>query len=644
MERRELGRSGISVTRIVLGCGNFGGVGSAPALFGQGISREEAPRIMDAAWDLGITTFDTADAYGGGRSEAWIGEWLATKGSAVRDAVTIETKTFNPMDTGKDRGLSRHRITRQIETSLERLGVDRVALYMAHAPDDETPVEETMSAFDALVRAGKVGAVGASNFTAEQLAESVEVSELEGLTRYEWVQNSFSLLDQSDADTVFPVCREHGLGFQAHSGIAGGWLAGRYRRGASYPEGSRMTQRPEGYRQFESEKTFDALEAFEAAARERGVSMAGLAIAWLLGVPELTAVVFGPTRAEQLEPGGRGALARPHGGGARASARVIRVIVLSEHDVRELLDMPSCIEAMEEVLASLARSELYNPLRSIARPEGADTLLGLMPSYRGGATPSYGLKEIVVVPANPSRGLDTHMGGVLLHDGDTGELLAIMNASPITEIRTAAVSGVATRALARPDAQRVAILGAGAQARGHVHAMRAVLDDPEIRIWARRLEAAEELAGEVGATVSPSIDAALFGAEVVCTTTASVEPIVEKRWLARGAHVNAVGSCFPSVRELDTETVAHSSFFTDRRESCLNEAGDYIIAASEGAVGPDHIKAELGEVLAGMHPGREHEDELTVFESLGIAVEDLASAELVVRRARERGVGVEVPF
>jgi aryl-alcohol dehydrogenase-like predicted oxidoreductase len=175
---------------------------------------------------------------------------------------------------------------------------------MAHAPDDETPVEETMSAFDALVRAGKVGAVGASNFTAEQLAESVEVSELEGLTRYEWVQNSFSLLDQGDADTVFPVCREHGLGYQAHSGIAGGWLAGRYRRGESYPEGSRMTQRPEGYRHFESETTFDALEAFEQEAGEHGVSMAGLAIAWLLGVPELTAVVFGPTRAEQLEPVG----------------------------------------------------------------------------------------------------------------------------------------------------------------------------------------------------------------------------------------------------------------------------------------------------------------------------------------------------
>ena len=320
------------------------------------------------------------------------------------------------------------------------------------------------------------------------------------------------------------------------------------------------------------------------------------------------------------------------------------MIVLSEREVRELLDMESCIEAMTEVLASLARGDLYNPLRSVARPEGADTLLGLMPAYRGGATPAYALKEIVIVPTNPARGLDTHMGGVLLHDGTTGELVAIMNASPITEIRTAAVSGVATRALARPDAQRVAILGAGAQARGHVHAMRAVLDDPEIRIWARKLEAAEELAAETGASASPSIDAALFGAEVVCTTTAATEPIVEKRWLTRGAHVNAVGSCFPTTRELDTETVADASFFTDRRESCLNEAGDFILAAAEGAVGPEHIKAELGEVLAGMHPGREHEDELTVFESLGIAAEDLASAELIVRRARERGVGTEVDF
>jgi aryl-alcohol dehydrogenase-like predicted oxidoreductase len=302
VEARELGRSGISVSRIILGCGNFGGVGSAPALFGQGIAREEAPRIMDAAWELGITTFDTADAYGGGRSETWIGEWLATKGSDVRDAITIETKTFNPMDAGEDRGLSRRRILRQIETSLGRLGLERVPLYMAHSPDADTPVEETLSAFDELVAAGKVGAVGASNFTAEQLAEAVEVSELEGLTRYECVQNSFSLLEQADAETVFPVCHEHALGYEVHSPLAGGWLAGRYRRGAAYPEGSRMAQRPDGYRHFETDAVFDALEAFEREALGRGVSMAGLALAWLLGVPDVTAVVVGPTRAEQLEP------------------------------------------------------------------------------------------------------------------------------------------------------------------------------------------------------------------------------------------------------------------------------------------------------------------------------------------------------
>jgi aryl-alcohol dehydrogenase-like predicted oxidoreductase len=302
VETRALGRSGISITRIVLGCGNFGGVGSAPAFFGQGIPHEEAPRIMDAAWELGITTFDTADAYGGGRSEAWIGEWLAAKGSEVREAIVIETKTFNPMAEDADRGLSRHRIRRQIETSLERLGLERVPLYMAHAPDPDTPIEETLTGFDELVREGIVGAVGASNFSAEQLAEAIEISGLEGLTRFEWAQNSFSLLDREDAESVFPVCHEHGLGYEAFGPLAGGWLAGRYRRGQGYPEGSRMTQRPDGYRRYEDDTVFDALEAFEREALGRGVSMAGLAIAWLLGVPEVTGIVVGPTRAEQLEP------------------------------------------------------------------------------------------------------------------------------------------------------------------------------------------------------------------------------------------------------------------------------------------------------------------------------------------------------
>ncbi len=320
------------------------------------------------------------------------------------------------------------------------------------------------------------------------------------------------------------------------------------------------------------------------------------------------------------------------------------MIVLSDDDVRRLLDMESCIDAMADVLTALARGALFQPLRSIAWPPGANGGLGLMPSYRGGAAPAYALKEIVVTPDNPTRGLDAHQGAVLLHDGETGELVAVLNASPVTAIRTAAVSAVATRALARPEAKRVAILGAGVQARAHVDAMRAVLDDPEIRIWARRIEQAERLAAEVGSIVDPSPDSAVFGAEVVCTTTSAAEPILKKRWLAQGAHVNAVGSSIKTTRELDTETMVQASLFVDRRESTLNESGDYLIPAAEGAIGPDHIKAELGEVLAGMHPGREHEDELTVFKSLGIAVEDLAAAELVVRRARERGVGSEVDF
>jgi aryl-alcohol dehydrogenase-like predicted oxidoreductase len=299
METRELGASGVAVSRVILGCGNFGGVGSAPAFFGQGILREEAFRIMDAAWGLGLRTFDTADAYGGGRSETWIGEWIAARGA--RDEIVVETKTYNPVEEGGDRGLARARIHRQVETSLARLGLERIPLYLAHEFDPEVPQEETLRAFDELVREGKVGAVGASNFTAEQLAEAVEISELEGLARYEWVQSSFSLLDRDDAETVLPVCREHGLGYEAYGPLAGGWLTGKYRRGEAYPENSRMTQRPESYTRYARDEVFDALEALEREALARGVSMPTLALAWLLAAPDVTAVVVGPTRVEHLD-------------------------------------------------------------------------------------------------------------------------------------------------------------------------------------------------------------------------------------------------------------------------------------------------------------------------------------------------------
>jgi len=301
VEERALGRSGVAVSRVILGCGNFGGVGSSPAFFGRGTPKDVAFALLDEAWELGVTTFDTADAYGGGASETWIGEWLATKGPEVRDRIVLSTKTFNPMAEGADHGLARLRIRRQVATSLQRLGVERVALYLAHDFDPDVPQEETLLAFDELVRSGTIGAAGASNFTGEQLAEALELSELEGLTRYEWVQNAFSLLEQGDHETVFPVCREHGVGYTPFSPLAGGWLSGKYRRGAPPPDGSRMTQRPEPYASYVADEVFDGIERLEASAVQRGVSMAALALAWALHVPEVTAIVIGPNRVEHLD-------------------------------------------------------------------------------------------------------------------------------------------------------------------------------------------------------------------------------------------------------------------------------------------------------------------------------------------------------
>jgi aryl-alcohol dehydrogenase-like predicted oxidoreductase len=301
MEERRLGRSGISVTRVALGCGNFGGIGSAPELFGQGTQRDEAFRIMDAAWDLGLTTFDTADAYGGARSETWIGEWLRTKPADVRTRLTIVSKTFNPMAPGADRGLARPRILRQLETSLRRLGVERVAAYMAHDFDSEVPQEETLVAFDELVRAGKIGCTGASNFSAEQLAEAIEVAEREGVTRYEVVQNEYHLLAQGDRETVFPVCREHEVAYQAFGPLAGGWLTGKYRPGEEPPPGSRMTLRPGPYERFRNDRVFAAVDAFCAAAAERDISPAALALAWLLADDAVASIVVGPMNASHLD-------------------------------------------------------------------------------------------------------------------------------------------------------------------------------------------------------------------------------------------------------------------------------------------------------------------------------------------------------
>jgi ornithine cyclodeaminase len=320
------------------------------------------------------------------------------------------------------------------------------------------------------------------------------------------------------------------------------------------------------------------------------------------------------------------------------------ILVLTQSEVERLLDMEGCIEAMAEILESLARGELFQPLRSIAFPPGENSGMGLMPSHRSGAAGAYALKTICLFPDNPKRGLDAHQGTVTLFSGETGEVRALMNASAITAIRTAAVSAVATRLLAHDDATELAIIGSGVQGRSHVAAMRAIRPWSKIRIASRTHLNALGLAEETGAEAVESIEEAVRGADVVVTATSSSEPVLRREWLKPGAHVNAVGSSVKTARELDTATMVDASLFVDRRESTVNEAGDYLFPLNEGAIGSDHIKAEIGEILIGEHPGRTAPDELTVFKSLGLAVEDLAAAEYVVRRAEETGTGTTVEF
>ena len=290
MEERELGTTGVRLRRVVLGCGNFGGIGSAPELFGKGESDEQAFAIMDTAWSLGLTSFDTADAYGGGRSESAIGKWIAATGNRP----TLTTKTFNPMDVGQDHGLRRDRILRQLETSLERLGVDHVDVYLAHEPDPDTPVEETIGAFEELVDRGVIRAYGVSNVTADDLRRALAVG------KPALVQNFYSLLDRGDEQDLLPLCRDHGIAYEAFSPLAGGVLTGKYHRGEPAPSGSRMEQRPGPYGAFMIDRVFDALDAFAEVAARRGIDLGTLAHAWLLAQPDLTAFVSGPRRPEHV--------------------------------------------------------------------------------------------------------------------------------------------------------------------------------------------------------------------------------------------------------------------------------------------------------------------------------------------------------
>jgi aryl-alcohol dehydrogenase-like predicted oxidoreductase len=297
VEYRRLGSTSLELSRIGLGCGNFGGIGSAPELFGRGESEEEAFALMDAAWAAGINFFDTAASYGGGRSETWIGRWRRDRGADV----ILSTKVYWSV-TGDpdDRGLARDRVLRENAASLDRLRVERVQMYLTHEPDPETPIRETLEALDELVRNGKVEAIGASNVSAEQLAEALETSEAHGLARFAWVQNELNLLAPNAQDGVREICRREGLGFTPFSPLGGGWLTGKYAQDAPYPAGSRMTLRPEPYQQLVAVQTFRALDAFRAVADELETEPATLALAWLLAQPDITAVVVGPRKPEHL--------------------------------------------------------------------------------------------------------------------------------------------------------------------------------------------------------------------------------------------------------------------------------------------------------------------------------------------------------
>jgi ornithine cyclodeaminase len=329
----------------------------------------------------------------------------------------------------------------------------------------------------------------------------------------------------------------------------------------------------------------------------------------------------------------------------------MHVRILSKDDVERALPARECIEVMATALGDLARGRVTQPLRSIVRPAGIAGAMALMPAgWASDDGPVLGLKIVCVFPGNRALGEDAHQGAVLLLSGQTGMLVSLLNASTLTAIRTAAVSALATRLLAREDAGDLALLGAGVQARAHLEAIAEVRAIRTVRVASRGVETARRFASELGPRYPfpiravSSAEEAVRGADIVVTATTSAEPVLKREWLRGGTHVNAVGSSVPSAREIDGPTVASSSLFVDRRESLLNESGDYLLALREGLVGPSCIRAEIGEVVIGAHPGRTSADEITLFKSLGLGIEDVAAARHAYRRAEAEGLGTRVIF
>ena len=328
---------------------------------------------------------------------------------------------------------------------------------------------------------------------------------------------------------------------------------------------------------------------------------------------------------------------------------MIEVLIVNQAEVPRLLPMKECIDVMARAFASLARGEADMPVRQIlwmAEKQGA---LGLMPAHLGGLA-ALGLKAVTFFPRNEGTDLDSHQGAVLLFETGRGRLLAIIDATSITSVRTAAVSGLATRLLAKPDASDLALVGSGVEARTHLEAMLAVRELKRIRVASKTLERAKKFADREskrhGISITPckSVEEAVTGADIVCTVTSSREPVVRGAWLSPGAHVNAVGSSVPTARELDSEAVAKARLFVDHRPSALEEAGDFLLARADGAVGDDHIAGELGQLVTGQVPGRQSPSDITLFKSVGLAIEDVAAAHHIYSKARGSGIGTFVEF
>ena len=328
----------------------------------------------------------------------------------------------------------------------------------------------------------------------------------------------------------------------------------------------------------------------------------------------------------------------------------MKILILDSSRIRELLPMTDCIDLMADALSALARDEVHQPLRTIIRPPNARGMLGLMPAYRSGERGAFGLKAICVFPDNPAHGKDAHQGAVLLFSRDTGELLALMNASEITAIRTAAISAVATRLIAREDAHELAIIGAGVQARTHLAALACVRAIKHARVAARNFQHSQQLAGDMQPHVPFAVEAvqtneeAVRGADLIVTATSSLQPVIKKEWISPGAHINAIGTHSPNSREIDSATMAAARIFVDRRESALNESGDYLLAAKEGVIGPNNISGEIGELLIETKQGRTSPSEITLFKSLGLAIEDVACAEYLFRKAQAQNAGTWIDF